>query len=82
MYRFATDAPIDLDEFRARLRKMTEAQLLRYGKAARYMCSSTAYFGEAPRETFVIQLRECRVEFKRRKAAKLIYEYGFFTADC
>ena len=82
MYRFATDAPIDLEEFRARLQKMTDAQLLRYGKAARYMCSPTAYFGKAPRETFVILLRECRAEWKRRKAAKLIYAYGFFTADC
>jgi hypothetical protein len=57
MYDFAKDAPIDVQEFRARLRKMTNAQLLRYGKAARYMCSPTAYFGEAPRETFVIQLK-------------------------
>jgi hypothetical protein len=82
MCRFATDGPLDVEAFRARLRKMTDAQLLRYGKAARYMCSPDAYFGEAPRETFVIQLRECREEWKRRKAAKLIYEYGFFTADC
>jgi hypothetical protein len=67
MYRFATDAPIDLDEFHARLREMTDAELFRYGKAARYMCSPTAYFGDAPRETFVIQLRECRAEWKRRK---------------
>jgi hypothetical protein len=82
MYRFATDAPIDVEEFRARLQKMTDAQLLRYGKAARYMCSPIAYFGKAPRETFVIQLRECRAEWKRRKAAMLIYAYGFFTTDC
>ena len=68
VYRFATDGPIDVEEFRARLQKMTDAQLLRYGKAARYMCSPTAYFGKAPRETFVIQLRECRAEWKRRKA--------------
>lgn len=68
MYRFATDAPIDLEEFRARLRKMTDAQLLRFGKAARYLCSPTAYFGKAPRETFIIQLRECRAEWKRRKS--------------
>jgi hypothetical protein len=66
MYRFATDAPIDVEEFRVRLRKMTDAQFLRYGKAARYMCSPTAYFGNAPRETFVIRLRECRAEWKRR----------------
>ena len=68
MYRFATDAPIDLEEFRARLRKMTDGELLRYGKAARYMNSPAAYFGNGPRETFVIQLRECRAEWKRRKA--------------
>jgi hypothetical protein len=82
MYRFATDAPIDLDEFRARLRKMTDAELLRYGRAGRYLCSPEANFGKPPRDTFVIQLRLCREEWKRRKAAKLIYEYGFFTTDC
>ena len=48
MCRFATDGPLDVEAFRARLRKMTDAQLLRYGKAARYMCSPDAYFGEAP----------------------------------
>ena len=82
MYRFATDAPIDVEEFRARLRKITDAELLRYGKAARYMCSPTAYFGKRLRGAFLIQLRECRNEWKRRKAANLTYSYGFFTADC
>jgi hypothetical protein len=67
--RFSKDAPVNVEEFRARLRKMTDAQLLGYGKAARNMCSPIAYFGKAPRETFVIQLRECRAEWKRRKAA-------------
>jgi hypothetical protein len=82
VYRFATDSPLDAEEFRARLRKMSDAELLKTGKAAKFMCSPAAYFGKAPREVFVIQLRECRVEFKRRKAAKLVYAYGFFTADC
>ena len=82
MYRFATDSPLDVEEFRARLRKMSDSELLKTGKAAKFMCSPVAYFGKAPRETFAIQLRECRVEFKRRKAAKLIYECGFFTTDC
>jgi hypothetical protein len=72
MYKFATDSPLDVEEFRARLRKMTNAQLLRYGKAARYMCSPTAYFGKVPRETFVIQLRECRVEWRRRQEKQRI----------
>jgi hypothetical protein len=82
MYRFATEGPINIEEFRARLRKMTDAELLRDGKAARYMCSKIANFGKPPREVFVIQLKLCREEWRRRKAAKLIYEYGFFTADC
>ena len=82
MYLFATDGPLDVEAYRARLRKMTDAQLFRFGKAARYMCSPTSYFGKTPRETFVIQLQECRAEWKRRKAAMLIYAYGFFTADC
>lgn len=72
MYRFATDAPIDVEEFRARLQKMTDAELLRYWEAATFMCSPAAYFGKAPCQSFVIQLRECREEFRRRKAAKLI----------
>jgi hypothetical protein len=54
MYRFATDSPIDLEELRARLRKMTDAQLLEYGKAAVHMCSKIANFGllRHPPETF------------------------------
>jgi len=82
MYKFATDSPIDVEEFRARLKKMTDADLLRYGRAGRSLCSPEANFGKPPRETFVIQLKLCREEWKRRKAAKLIYTYGFFTADC
>ena len=53
MYDFSKDAPINVEEFRARLRKMTDAQLLGYGKAARFMCSPIAYFGKAPRETLL-----------------------------
>jgi|GEM_PF-2652493 len=82
MYRFATDAPIDLEEFRARLRRMTDAELLKYRRAGRSFCSLKANFGKPPRETFVIQLKLCREEWKRRKAAKLIYVYGFFAANC
>jgi hypothetical protein len=41
MYRFARDEAIDLDELRTRLRKMTDADLLRFGKAARFMCRDT-----------------------------------------
>lgn len=68
MYRFTQDA-IDLDELRARLRNMTDAELLAFGKSARNMCSRGANLGKPPREPFVIQLREAREEWKRRNGS-------------
>ena len=65
MYRFTQDA-IGRGGLRARLRKMNEADLIAFGKAARYMCSLAANLGQPPREPFVIQLREARNEWKRR----------------
>jgi hypothetical protein len=38
MYRFARNEGIDLEELRARLRKMSDEELIRFGKAARFMC--------------------------------------------
>jgi hypothetical protein len=61
MYRFARDDEIDLDELRTRLRKMTDEDLLRFGKAARFMCQD-----KSAREVFVIQLEEARAEWRRR----------------
>jgi len=62
-----TSDKVDLDELRVRLRKMSDAELLAFGKAARNMCSPAANMGKPPREVFVIQLREAREEWKRRK---------------
>jgi hypothetical protein len=67
MYRFTSDE-IDLAELRERLQKMTDAELLAFGKSARYMCSPAANLGKPPREPFVIQLEEARAEWRRRKA--------------
>jgi hypothetical protein len=66
MYRFATNSPIDVDELRERFRRITDEQLLAFGKAARYMCTPKANLGQPPREPFVIQLREARAEWRRR----------------
>ena len=66
MYQFTNDG-IDVEELRARLQKMSDAELLRFGKAARNLCSPEANRGTAPRKVFVIQLREARAEWKRRK---------------
>jgi len=39
---------------------------VKFGKAAAFMCSPEAYFGEGPRKEFVIQLDEARAEWRRR----------------
>jgi hypothetical protein len=48
---------IDLESLRARLRKMNDAELLRFGRAAKSMCSPDAYFGQPPRR-FSFNLRK------------------------
>jgi len=45
---------------------MTDAELLRFGKGNRYMCSPYANLGKPPLAAFVIQLREAREEWRRR----------------
>jgi hypothetical protein len=57
---------VDLESLRARLRKMNDVELQRFGRAARYMCSPQANMGQPPRKPFVIQLEEARAEWKRR----------------
>jgi hypothetical protein len=54
---------IDLEGLRARLRKMTDAELIRFGKAGRFLCRPSK---EPPRECFLIALKEAREEWRRR----------------
>jgi len=61
---------VDRESLRARLRKMNDQELLRYGRAAKSMSSPDAYFGRPPRQAFVIQLEEARAELERRNAEK------------
>jgi hypothetical protein len=61
----AIQAEIDLEQLRARLRKMSDTELIRFGKAARFLCRPGK---EPPREAFAVQLREARAEWRRRKA--------------
>ena len=42
----------DIDGLRERLRNVTDARLLRSGKAAKFMCSPGANFGKLPRDLF------------------------------
>jgi hypothetical protein len=58
--------PDRIDVEQLRLRKMTDQELLRFGQAARYMCSPYANMRKPPLEPSVIQLREARAEWRRR----------------
>jgi hypothetical protein len=61
---------VDLDTLRARLRKMTDGELARFGRTAQYMCSPRPNLGKPPRQVFVIQLEEAKIEWNRRKAER------------
>ncbi len=63
---FAKSTPIDRDKLRERLRKMSNEELRKFGKASAYMCSPKANLGKPPAEDFIIQLEEARQEWKRR----------------
>jgi hypothetical protein len=53
----STEQPIDLEQLRQRLAKMTDAALRRFGDASKFMCSPGANLGKPPRGVFVTQLR-------------------------
>lgn len=63
-------AQVSEESVRARLQEMSDAQLKRFGAAAAYMCTPEANLGKPPREDFLIQLREARAEWSRRKASQ------------
>ena len=69
MYDLAGEHELDLEALRARLRRMSDRELLRFGKSARYMCSPEANLGKKPRQVFVIQLREAVGEWRLRQQA-------------
>ena len=57
---------LDVDALRTQLKKMTDEELREFGKAARYMVSSTANMGKPPLPDFVLQLEEARAEWRGR----------------
>jgi hypothetical protein len=57
-----TREEVDLAEVRARLRKMSDAELERFGRAAKYMASPAASYGP-PRPVWGLQLAEARAEW-------------------
>jgi hypothetical protein len=61
----------DIEKERERLRKLSDEELMREGRAARYLCSPKANFRKPPRDIFVIGLRECKAEWRRRYPKEL-----------
>jgi hypothetical protein len=49
-----------LDRLRESLRQMSDKELRQFGRGAMELC------GKTPREEFVVQLREARLEWRRR----------------
>jgi hypothetical protein len=58
--------PLQHEALRPRLRKMSDADLLRFGRAAASLCRPEDQYGHPPRQVFVDQLREARAEWRRR----------------
>jgi hypothetical protein len=54
--------PVQVEAVRARLRKMSDADLLRFGRAAASLCPPEGQFGHPPRQVFMDQLQEARAE--------------------
>lgn len=45
---------------------MSDAELLRFGMVAKWMCSEAVAVADRQREVFALQLREARKEWKKR----------------
>jgi hypothetical protein len=56
----------DVETLRERLSKMSDADLVRFGRAAASLCRPEEQFGRRPRAVFVEQLQKARAEWRRR----------------
>jgi hypothetical protein len=57
--------PEDIEQIRARLRKMSDHELRKFGRAASDMADPKKNFG-TPNPAFAVQLAEAHAEWKRR----------------
>ena len=62
----AGESELDLEALRTRLQRMSDRELLGFGRAAQYMRSTVAKQDKERRRVFVIQLREAEKEWRRR----------------
>jgi len=71
MFELAGENELDLKALRTRLGRVSDREVLRFGRAARYMCSAFANHGKPPWREFEIQLREAENEWRHRQRASL-----------
>jgi hypothetical protein len=66
----AMDRSVDLGALRARLEKMTDDELVKFGRQVRGLCYPLTYDGDGKPtiSAFDVQLEEARREWRRRKA--------------
>jgi hypothetical protein len=64
---------LDVDALRERLRAMSDADLLRFWRAAAYLITPEANLGRPPRDVFRVQLS--RAEWRRRKLTGEVFEF-------
>ena len=67
----ALNTAIDLDAIRARLRKLSDIELIKYGKDCSFLCSPRQNFGKPPLEVWKAQLEEARAEWRRRQPSEV-----------
>jgi hypothetical protein len=56
----------NLENLHKHLQRLSDDELIQFGKACRGMLTPQANLGRPPREVFVIQLQEARKEWRRR----------------
>ena len=57
----------DVEAIRAQIRKLSDAELIREGRAARQLVSPVGRNGKPPRKVFMVGLEECLAEWWRRR---------------
>jgi len=69
-----SETEFNIEEFRKRIQKMSDAQLLRFGRAARNMCDPKQSANGKAEAVHELQLVELRPEFRRRFPKKDVKE--------
>jgi hypothetical protein len=69
-----TEAEVNIAAFKKRIRQMSDAQLLRFGRAARNMCDPKQSANGKAEAVHELELVELRQEYRRRFPKKHVKE--------